>query len=252
MKIIVSVSAQKPTQTQLINAVVTAPSPKLFKASLDSLETHMNGMTDQQQEKLKLKLNTAVQAAQKAGNLRITPAMAAALSTIMTSGLTDEITDAEARRNAGISVESEPRTQTTLPAVISKEMKASGYQTPSWTMVKHLPGYLSGAIRALGRQIFKPFTSVPIEEIQVLANFNGAGSSNPNSIEELKAVAGWLEKTGERITDAEVKLQEILPGYEAQIRVYRASGYEFMVVKDFAGYYIYSYTTSDKPVKQLR
>lgn len=241
MKLIIpALSAEKPIPKQLIQNITDSATPTEFKTNLKVFETALNGMTDKQQLTLKLKLNTALDRA-KLNGLKITPQMARGLNKLLASGLTDSITDAEARKNAGLSNPTPPVKQSTLPAVISKELKSAGTQNPEWTAVKHLPGYLSGAIRAMGRKVFSPFTSVPIEEIYVIANFNGAGSSNPNTLEEVKAVAGFLQKEGERVTDAELKFTEILPGYEASLRVYNASGYQFIVCKDFAGYYIYAY-----------
>lgn len=131
-----------------------------------------------------------------------------------------------------------PTTPENLPAVVNKEIMAHGQVEPEWHMVKNLPGYLATPIRAMGRQVFKPFTDTPIEEINVLANLMGQG---PNENRELNAVAGWARAHGVEIVDAEIQFQELMPDYEADIKAYRAGGYVFFLVQDFAGNYIYSW-----------
>lgn len=245
---LISTSA-KPTK--VVQQLLDSASQREFKSNLAQVEQSMNGMTDKQQAKVKLELQSAIETMQQVGKIRITPQMSAALQNLLNSGLTDDITDEEAKRNAGISRLRKPSTSLAviqkLPATVSKDMQAAGLNCPKWIEVKHLPGYLSSAIRAMGRQVFKPFTNTPIEDIQVVANFNG--SSGPHTLKEVQAVASWLQLYGERVTDAELKFTEVMPGYEANLRIYAADGYEFMVVKDFAGYYIYAYVSS-KPQAQ--
>lgn len=131
-------------------------------------------------------------------------------------------------------------TPDTLPAVINKEILAGYDVEPEWHMVKNLPGYLSTPIRALGRQIFNVFTTTPIEDINVVANLMGQG---PNETIELNAVSSFIKKNGTRNTDAEIEIEALMPGYGADVSVFDAKGYTFMLVEDFAGRYIYSWPT---------
>lgn len=159
----------------------------------------------------------------------------------------NEISDAEAAQNAGVSYgyeDVEPRTPENLPAIISTAMTTSGTAAATrspveinWHMVKNLPGYLAAPIRAMGRAVFGPFTSTPIEKIQVLADVGGG----PNSKQEIDAMASYLIKNGDRDREAEITFQRVIEGYEASVVVYNAEGYTFFVVKDFAGSYIYSW-----------
>jgi hypothetical protein len=40
-------------------------------------------------------------------------------------------------------------------------------------------------------------------------------------------------------------MRDLMPDYDAQVSVFEADGYTFMLVKDFAGRYIYSWPTKD-------
>ena len=129
-----------------------------------------------------------------------------------------------------------------LPKVINAALKAGGSITPEWHMVKNLPGYMSAGIRAIGRQVFSPFTKTKIEDIQVIANLNDSG---PNSAGEINAVAKFLLDFGTKSTDASMEFQDRIPGYKADMKVYTFANYTFLLVKDHAGNYIYSWPSTD-------
>lgn len=137
-------------------------------------------------------------------------------------------------------------TPTDLPKVISTALKAAGKEDPKWHMVRNLPGYMSQGIRAIGRQVFSPFTTTRIEDIQVVANIGGG----PNTKKEINAVASFLVKFGTKINDASMEFQERIPGYRAEMKVYTFANYTFLIVKDHAGEYIYSWPSTDnkKPI----
>ncbi len=180
--------------------------------------------------------------------------------------ITDEISDEEARRIAGATDaahqvrtptpgEVEPRIETpnvpvvpnTIPKIISKDLQAAGEVVPEWHMVKHLPGYLASAIRSIGRGVFRPFTRTPLEDIQVVANLMGQG---PNDDKELNAIAAHLVKNATRDRDAELIFHDRIPDYSADIKVFKDKGVSYLLVKDFAGHYIYAWP-SDHEFKQL-
>lgn len=132
-----------------------------------------------------------------------------------------------------------------LPAVLANALKVAGMQNPKWHMVRNLPGYMSAGIRAIGRQVFRPFTSTEIEDIQVIANVNGSG---PNTSAELNAVANFLVKFGTKNSDAAMHFHDRIPGYSAEMKVFTFANYTFLVVKDHAGQYIYSWPSTDNKV----
>lgn len=149
--------------------------------------------------------------------------------------------DLDQDRDVGIPRPEEP-TPENLPAVLQRGLMRGDEVEPEWHMVENLPGYLSKPIRAMGRQLFSMFTRTPIEKINVLADLGGQG---PNEHQELNAVSARLRDQGRRLRQAEVSMRDIMPDYNAQISVFEADGYTFMMVKDFAGRYIYSWPSKD-------
>ena len=136
--------------------------------------------------------------------------------------------------------ESEPNT---LPQEIRKDLRTHGDVTARFHSVKNLPGYMDDAIRMMGQKVFSSLTATPIEDINVLANL---GDQGPNEQRELNAVAGMVNAYGERRGDYEMEFDRILPGYEADIRVYEYKDQIFCLVKDFAGSYVYSWPAENK------
>ena len=135
---------------------------------------------------------------------------------------------------------SEPNT---LPQEIRQDLRTHGDVTARFHSVENLPGYLDDAIRMMGQKVFATLTATPINEINVLANL---GDQGPNEQRELNAVAGMVDTYGERRGDYEMKFDRILPGYEADIRVYEYKDQIFCLVKDFAGSYVYSWQAENK------
>ena len=135
----------------------------------------------------------------------------------------------------------------TLPDVINKEIAKHAPVEPDWHQIKHLPGYIKAAIRAMGRQVFGTFTKTRIEDIQVIANLGGQG---PNTEREVNAVAGWLKDNGTRDTDGEMNFQRSIPDYDAEFKMYSFDKFTFMIVKDDYGNYIYSWPTADNKYGQ--
>lgn len=134
------------------------------------------------------------------------------------------------------------RTAADVPAVINTAMQAAGMQNPEWHTVNNLPGYMQRNIRGMGRQLFSMFTSTPLENIQTLANVNGQG---PNTDAEMRSVAGWLMNNAEDLGTVDVNHGMAIPGYEPDVKEYRANGIRFQVVRDPMGQYIYAYPDAD-------
>lgn len=184
--------------------------------------------------------------------------------------LLDEISDAQAARNAAhegavdqpvlngyrrqpaLPNPNEPVQIQHLPAVINREVARQAEVSPQWHAVKHLPAYLQRAIRALGRQVFHMYTTADLEEVQVLANLNGAG---PNSPKELRAFVGTVNKIGTKIAVGEFDFQRSMPGYKADVALFEALGMQFLVVQDHQGQYTYAWPVQNaihRPVAAAR
>lgn len=214
-----------------------------------------------------LKKSSAANTRAKTAQITPTDDMRAMLNRMQDIDTSDEIDDDEAARRAGLTGQAAAAQDRQTPnmdageirrvipeypnlpavirndlAVINQELDASGMVYPEWHTIANLPGYMSRAIRAMGRGSFKMFTNTDLEEIVTIANVNGQG---PNSDRELNAVAGWLKAHGEDMGDVTIDYSRVMPGYEPKVREFRLGDTRFHFVIDQFGKYIYAYPEKD-------
>lgn len=131
---------------------------------------------------------------------------------------------------------------TNLPAVAGQALQAAGVQNPDFHQVANLPGNMQDMIRQLGKSLFGALTVTPTKRIHVVANLGGQG---PNTTQEVNAVAGFLKEHGEDLGPGDIDFDNVMPGYSAQTHMFNAAGIRWMLVKDFAGAYIYCWPEED-------
>lgn len=176
----------------------------------------------------------AAATAKAVAGARLPAGAGAMLAAAANSGIRDVIDDDEARAIAGVA-DPVPPTPENLPAVIQTAIaETDGTFVPRWHMVRHLPGYLRNQIRGLGRQVFAQFTDTPIEDVQTVTTLT-------NSETEVKALMHWIRRNGVRDDRAEMDFEGTIPGYKADVQVWNSREYSFLLVKDFAGYYVYGW-----------
>jgi len=142
----------------------------------------------------------------------------------------------------------EPKPPETLPTVVVKTttlaataeyaLRKAGYLVPDFHQVAALPGNIKDQIRQLGRSVFKTMTTTPTNKIFVVANLGGMG---PNTDREVQSVADWVRQHGQDYGDGSINFDRSIPGYEAETHLYTAAGITWLLVKDFAGQYIYAW-----------
>jgi hypothetical protein len=173
-------------------------------------------------------------------------------------GARDTMSDDEARAIAGADVDMDmdnadvttgqpeiPVTADNLPAVINHWVVELGDPdipqnfNPEWHQIKHLPGYIQTGIRAVARQVFGQFTNTPIEDIQMMASLlNG-----PSDVQKM---ASWIVQNGQREDAMTFDFAAQMPEYAAMAgaaegQVWRACGYQFFIMRDRGGQYIYGW-----------
>lgn len=142
----------------------------------------------------------------------------------------------------GFDPEDEPTTPGTMPAEINKGVQGAGESSPDWYTIDQLPGYMERGIRAVGRQVFKTFTSTPLKDINMLVNLQGNG---PTEKQELNAVADFARRKATSDSDLSMHFGEVIPGYEPDAHIYTTKDDTYLVVRDEMGDYIYSWPTTD-------
>ena len=129
-----------------------------------------------------------------------------------------------------------------LPAVAGQAIQAAGMTSPEFHQVARLPGNMSAMIRQLGKKLFGSMTSTPTEQIYMIGNLGGQG---PNTPQEVSAVANFARQNGQDMGPGDIDFNAIMPGYTAETHQYSAAGIRFLLVKDFAGQYIYCWPEAD-------
>lgn len=116
--------------------------------------------------------------------------------------------------------------------------------TINWTTIPNLPGYMSKALRVVARQIFGSFTKTNIEKIKLIIDLQGQG---PNTEDEFKAIAHYVQQNGRRINEAELLFNKIIPAhFNAKLHVYEVTdGNTYFVAKDIGGKYVYTWPSKD-------
>ena len=136
-----------------------------------------------------------------------------------------------------------------LPAVAGQAIAAAGETSPEFHQVARLPGNMSRMIRQLGKALFGSMTNTPTEDIYMIGNLGGQG---PNTRMEVNAVANFVRENGQDLGPGDIDFDAVMPGYSAQTHQYEAAGIRWLLVKDFAGEYIYAWPEADSKTSSNR
>jgi hypothetical protein len=114
---------------------------------------------------------------------------------------------------------------------------------PEWHMVRDLPAYILNGVRMVARQIFGMWTSTNIEDIQMMCTLL-------NPAVDVQKMAAWIVNKGEMIHDCAIDFQQHMPSYAAlaglaDCKIYAAGGFQFLIMRDNGGVYIYGWPESD-------
>lgn len=208
----------------------------------DTLPT-VSDKTASPPEKVSVQKATAADTARAVSNITPTDQMRDLLGRMRDIEIDDDEDDVDVGYVEPVEV-----TTDNLPAVISKELKTDGVQSPKFHQVSILPGNMNRAIRQLGKKLFKAATRTPTEEIHMIGDLSGMG---PNSHEEVNAVAGWVTQNGVAVTGlSEISFDGIFPGYTADYQMYTAGGVRWMLIQDYIdgnymGKYIFMWPEQD-------
>jgi hypothetical protein len=168
---------------------------------------------------------------------------------VVANGSTDEISDDEARRRAQIPEETLriggirqrlarlPRpTQPGTDLVVQNfqnaliEAKESPFE-PKWMKVRQLPAYLLSQIRRLGRDVFTELgTTVPLEEVQIISTLTHPAT-------DVQKMAYLISNYGQKMREQ----TNIFGNVSCDVQIWRFANYDWVVVEDFGGNYIYGW-----------
>ena len=105
-----------------------------------------------------------------------------------------------------------------------------------WYPTNNLPGIPKPIIRKMGQEIFSQYTNAPLSQIHAIATV-----VNPEA--DVAKVYKVLQDKGQKVDDVSYDFEQVMPGYQAEASIYKFKNREFLLVKDFAGYYVYSWSS---------
>lgn len=260
--------ATKKTQTKidldLNNIFKTGTARPIVKHTTEKPKSKPEVKQDKP-KKVNLKQATTAKTLDATSRIKPTKAMLDMMDRILDIELDDDLpsyeascrTELEPARNPQRYTDGvEPKPPENLPDVLVKTttlattaeyaLRKAGYVVPEFHQVAALPGNIKDQIRQLGRSLFKSMTVTPTNKIFVVANLGGQG---PNSNREVQSVANWIRDNGEDYGDGSINFDRSIPGYEAETHMYTAAGITWLLVKDFAGQYIYAWPEQESLFK---
>lgn len=183
---------------------------------------------------------TAANTRRAAGNVEPTDQMRDMLGRMRDIEIDPDLADYPADEPT-LDISTEVNTEN-LPAVAGQAIAAAGESSPEFHQVARLPGNMSRMIRQLGKALFGSMTNTPTEDIYMIGNLGGQG---PNTRMEVNAVANFVRENGNDMGPGDIDFDAVMPGYSAQTHQYEAAGIRWLLVKDFAGEYIYAWPEAD-------
>jgi hypothetical protein len=183
---------------------------------------------------------TAANTRRAAGNVEPTDQMRDMLGRMRDIEIDPDLADYPADEPT-LDISTEVNTEN-LPAVAGQAIAAAGESSPEFHQVARLPGNMSRMIRQLGKALFGSMTNTPTEDIYMIGNLGGQG---PNTRMEVNAVANFVRENSNDMGPGDIDFDAVMPGYSAQTHQYEAAGIRWLLVKDFAGEYIYAWPEAD-------
>jgi len=175
----------------------------------------------------------------------VTPAKAAQANTYLSSLASKDLAMADQSKDLanakepeeGVDVADDPK-DTTEVAIYEAMDDIVPYENDiQWYPAAALPGVRKDIVRMMGKKIFSHYTKAPMDQIFAIATL-----VNPE--ERVAVMYAGLKKKGQFVSDVQYDFEATMPGYVAEAKVYRYKGLEFLLVKDFMGYYVYAWDKS--------
>lgn len=137
-----------------------------------------------------------------------------------------------------------PPVPTTLPAIVSNELRASGVSSVKWANVDDLPGASHQGVLALGMGVFKHFGLSNKSKVKIVASLESGDLINSNL--ELNSMLHFLENNAHKVSpdNMTIDFQGVIDGYRPEVRLYHTDTHAFLAVFEndgICGRYIYSF-----------
>ncbi|MBY3155455.1 hypothetical protein HFO56_24315 [Rhizobium laguerreae] len=105
--------------------------------------------------------------------------------------------------------------------------------------------YMLGQIRRLGRDIFAQYAgNMDLEDINMIGHIPGQPF---HSQAEVRDTIRFITENGNEVTSDNIDFGHNIPGYRAQTSLWRVDNFEFLIVRDNHGEYVYGWPAAPRP-----
>lgn len=114
------------------------------------------------------------------------------------------------------------------------ETRMVGDRAEDWMKIRELGGYVVSQIRRLGRDLFEQYCDLPIEDVSVVGSLT-------HGERRVRSIVEWVCAHGTEIDDGDVDFGRNVPGYNARTSLWVVGDFNFLVVADNHGEYVYGW-----------
>lgn len=124
-------------------------------------------------------------------------------------------------------------------------INGAGHLT-DWLQLRRLPAYMLTQIRRLGRDIFAQYApNTQIEDINMIGWLPGMDEFH--SQENVRDHVRWITNNGNEVNRDNMDFGQNVPGYRAQTSLWEVDHFNFLIVRDNHGEYVYGWPRAPRP-----
>ncbi|MDW9481144.1 hypothetical protein GOB57_21090 [Sinorhizobium meliloti] len=124
-------------------------------------------------------------------------------------------------------------------------MQAEGGLT-DFVQLRRFPNYMLTQIRRLGRDIFAQYAgNVELEDINMMGAVQGHPEFHSQAL--VRNTIRWITEHGNEVTSDNIDFGRNIPGYRAQTSLWEVDHFNFLVVRDNHGEYVYGWPRAPRP-----
>lgn len=124
-------------------------------------------------------------------------------------------------------------------------MHGGGGGMTGFIQLRRMPSYMLTQIRRLGRDIFAQYAgNMELEDINMIGHIPG---QQFHSQAEVRDTIRFITENGNEVTSDNIDFGRNIPGYRAQTSLWRVDHFEFLIVRDNHGEYVYGWPAAPRP-----
>ncbi len=121
-----------------------------------------------------------------------------------------------------------------------------GQGMTDWLQLRRMPTYLLTQVRRLGRDIFAQYApTTEIEDINMIGYLPNMPEMHSQAL--VRDHIRWITENGDEIISDDIDFGRNIPGYRAKTSLWEVSHFNFLIVQDNHGEYVYGWPRAPRP-----